>query len=86
MSSSTNPREFVQRRGRILRTAYKKEYSEIYDFIVMDPQFPLLNNREMVRLYEFARLAINKTDIFDKFSNEIDEILNHESKGDNYET
>ena len=86
LSSSTNPREFVQRRGRILRTAYGKKYSEIFDFIVMDSEFPLLNNREIARLYEFSRIAINRSDIFEKFNQEIEEFLNYDSKGDNYET
>lgn len=35
MSSSTNPREFVQRVGRVIRQAPGKQPSEIYDFIVI---------------------------------------------------
>ena len=35
MSSGTNPKEFIQRRGRILRKAAGKQYSYIYDFIVI---------------------------------------------------
>ena len=34
MSSSTNPREYVQRVGRVIRQAPNKEESIIYDFIV----------------------------------------------------
>lgn len=34
MSSSTNPREYVQRVGRVIRQAPNKEKSIIYDFIV----------------------------------------------------
>lgn len=35
MSSSVNPREFVQRVGRVIRDAPNKEISYIYDFIVL---------------------------------------------------
>ncbi|NVM20269.1 MAG: DEAD/DEAH box helicase family protein [Desulfobacterales bacterium] len=34
LASSTNPREFVQRRGRILRKAEGKQFAQIYDFLV----------------------------------------------------
>lgn len=74
LSSSTNPKEFIQRRGRILRLCKGKEFAEIYDFIVV----PSLNKdyikqlsyeelscerkillREVKRFDEFAKLAIN---------------------------
>jgi hypothetical protein len=35
LSSSGNPKEFIQRRGRVLRKHPSKEFSEIYDFIVV---------------------------------------------------
>ncbi len=34
LASSTNPREFVQRRGRILRKASEKHFALVYDFLV----------------------------------------------------
>jgi superfamily II DNA or RNA helicase len=34
MASTTNPREFIQRRGRLLRRAKGKDITEIYDMIV----------------------------------------------------
>lgn len=34
MASTTNPREYVQRVGRVIRVAKNKAYSEIYDLIV----------------------------------------------------
>ncbi len=47
MASSTNPREYIQRVGRVIRPAAGKEVSEIYDFIVLDDQEqPLLKNAE----------------------------------------
>lgn len=35
LASSTNPKEYVQRRGRVLRKFEGKEYSEIFDFITL---------------------------------------------------
>lgn len=68
MSSSSNPKEFIQRRGRVLRRAEGKDYAEIYDFIVVpkedDSSESYKFNRkylatELTRYREFARLAIN---------------------------
>lgn len=69
LASSTNPREFVQRRGRILRKSDGKKRAVIYDFIVAPPLERLalkLNNdiailkREMPRFVEFASSALNQ--------------------------
>lgn len=46
MSSGSNPKEFIQRRGRILRKSPGKEYAHIYDFIVI----PTLSVREVSQL------------------------------------
>lgn len=69
LASSTNPREFVQRRGRILRLAEGKSESVVYDFIVV-PQYGRLAlkketdvsilKREMPRFVEFASSAQNQ--------------------------
>ena len=84
LASSTNPKEYIQRRGRVLRRAEGKEYAEIYDFITV-PR-PLnevkrvdeslkrieigLVGREFNRLIDFANLSLNPS-----YSNEwIDEI------------
>ena len=37
LASSSNPRQFVQRRGRILRQAENKPYAVIHDFVVAPP-------------------------------------------------
>lgn len=69
MASSTNPREFIQRRGRILRRAPGKEHAAIYDFIVVPPLGRIecklaadvnVLQREMPRFSEFASLATNE--------------------------
>lgn len=78
LSSNDDYREFVQRRGRILRTYYNaltgknKEVANIYDVIVL----PSNNSRnfasiELRRFYEYARLAKNKEDCLREF----DELL-----------
>ncbi|MBR7553622.1 DEAD/DEAH box helicase family protein [Allobacillus sp. GCM10007491] len=73
LASSTNPREFIQRRGRVLRKHKGKQYSYIHDFIILPRNIdeiselePALFNmernllkRELKRLTEFANLAMN---------------------------
>ncbi|OQY37008.1 MAG: hypothetical protein B6243_01745 [Anaerolineaceae bacterium 4572_5.2] len=73
LASSGNPREFVQRRGRVLRKSPGKEYATLYDLIAIPPldyialgdQSPDYSavraavRREYRRVKEFAGLAIN---------------------------
>lgn len=35
LASTTNPKEYIQRRGRVLRKYKGKEYSVIYDFVTL---------------------------------------------------
>ena len=61
LSSNDDYREFVQRRGRILRKYSGKEYANIYDVIVL-PQSQDMDTWariELRRFYEYARLATN---------------------------
>lgn len=67
LASSTNPRQFIQRRGRILRPFPGKKEANIFDMIVMPPAMERdiwliersLLKRELARLVEFAFLAKN---------------------------
>lgn len=71
LASSTNPRQFIQRRGRLLRRAPGKVRAVIYDFIVRPPDFGggsdsdsfnierRLFRRELERIIEFCRSAEN---------------------------
>ena len=60
LSSSDDYREFVQRRGRILRTCAGKACADIYDVIVLpSAQTPAFAEIELRRFYEYARLARN---------------------------
>jgi superfamily II DNA or RNA helicase len=63
MASSTNPREYIQRVGRVIRPAPNKKISEIFDFIVLDEDNkPLLLNEEK-RVSLIARNANNYEDV-----------------------
>ena len=67
LASSSNPRQFVQRRGRILRPSPGKERAELFDLIVIPPDLGReswsiersLLRKELKRFVEFADLAIN---------------------------
>lgn len=65
LSSNDNYREFVQRRGRILRLYKGKDVAHIYDVLVMPSQkTPAIAEIELRRFYEYARLALNKDSLF----------------------
>ena len=64
LSSNDDYREFVQRRGRILRVDGVKKYANIYDVIVL-PSYETgkMAEIEFRRFYEYARLAENKDEL-----------------------
>jgi superfamily II DNA or RNA helicase len=71
LASSTNPRQYIQRRGRLLRPAEGKDKAIIYDFIVNPPDYGgvlddrafnierRLFRRELKRVIEFCATARN---------------------------
>ncbi|MCT4784772.1 DNA phosphorothioation system restriction enzyme [Exiguobacterium aestuarii] len=73
LASTTNPKEFIQRRGRILRKHPGKEYAYIHDYIVIprplteidlltDKEFNIerrLLMNELKRVNEFASISEN---------------------------
>ena len=72
MASSTNPREYVQRIGRIIRQEASKSYAYLYDICVessgcfvdvgirdIDAR---IRQKELARLKDIAELAINSAD------------------------
>lgn len=65
LASSQNPRQFIQRRGRVLRIAKWKNLAVIHDVIVVpvslecEPEQASLLKSEFVRAIEFAKSAIN---------------------------
>lgn len=76
LASTTNPKEYIQRRGRVLRKADNKPYAVIYDFVTLprpldsvsaltieqaQRDLSLVKN-ELARIKEFGRLAQNSMD------------------------
>ena len=67
LASSQNPRQFIQRRGRILRPHPSKERATLFDMIVLPPDMGKsileiernLLRKELKRFLEFADLADN---------------------------
>lgn len=77
LASSTNSREFIQRRGRILRKHPGKEKATIYDIMVVpslqpdpDPQLMELEGKiirkELLRVMEFADCSGNPVETLNK--------------------
>lgn len=67
LASTSNPREFVQRRGRILRTSHSKKFAEIHDYIVLptgmdSDEFYSIASKEFPRFSEFNESALNSVD------------------------
>lgn len=73
LASSTNPKEYVQRRGRVLRTAPGKDHADIYDFVTLPIPLEEATNctqeelstlksqaiRELARVRDFASISEN---------------------------
>lgn len=73
LASSTNPRQFIQRRGRILRKSPEKKYAYIYDFVIIPPSYKNVKDiddetfnierkllkKELTRFLEFSKIAVN---------------------------
>lgn len=81
-ASTGNPRQFIQRRGRVLRTHKDKRFASIHDLIVVpDNVFDeecyslekSLVEGELKRVRDFALLSENLNDT----DNELQDVLNH---------
>ena len=73
MASTTNSKEYIQRRGRVLRKAPGKNIAEIYDFVTLPRPLDTVSSltveqaqrdkalvkNELARIREFGRLAEN---------------------------
>lgn len=75
LASTTNPKEYIQRRGRVLRLAKDKPYAVIYDFVTLTKPLDEVNpynsdfnfdkalaRRELQRLKEFGKMSLNSRD------------------------
>jgi superfamily II DNA or RNA helicase len=73
-ASSGNPRQFIQRRGRVLRNHIEKSIAKIHDLVVIPYQNPdekvieaeksMIKN-ELQRVVDFSGLALNKIDTYE---------------------
>lgn len=73
LASSTNPKEYIQRRGRVLRKYPGKDHADIYDFITLPIPLDLVDRysdavvqnvsglakREIARMLDFAEISEN---------------------------
>lgn len=67
LASSKNPRQFIQRRGRILRKSPGKTKATIYDFVVVLPHGSIGSDEkesdffksELLRVADFAKHSVN---------------------------
>ena len=73
LASTTNPKEYIQRRGRVLRKAPNKPYAVLYDFVTLPRPLDAVSSltseqaqrdltlvkNELARIKEFGRLSQN---------------------------
>lgn len=79
-ASTGNPRQFIQRRGRVLRLHKDKIHATIHDLVVVpevsdESTFEMekgLVKKELERVVDFANLAMNKTDTYETLKNILD--------------
>ena len=73
-ASTGNPRQFIQRRGRVLRLHKDKIHATIHDLVVVpevnaeEGSFEMergLVKKELERVVDFAKLAMNKSDTYE---------------------
>ena len=79
LASTTNPKEYIQRRGRVLRKAKNKPYAEIYDFVTLPRELDAVSGltmeqaqrdlslvkNELARVKEIGRLSMNSMEAND---------------------
>lgn len=90
LASNTDPKEFIQRRGRVLRLYKDKEFAYIHDFVTIpcvDNTGSSLVESELKRVYEFNSLAENKEqgdefieDLLNRFNIEEEKITDARDK------
>lgn len=91
-ASTGNPRQFIQRRGRVLRLHNNKTHATIHDLVVIpntdsnDTSYEMERNllkTELIRVADFASLAMNKThsykvleDVLDFYKFNLNDLIN----------
>lgn len=79
LASSTNPREYVQRRGRVLRLAPGKEFATIYDFICLPMPFNELSEYETSEIKDFCALIKNEISRIKEFGDHAINVIDSDS-------
>lgn len=85
LASSTNPKEYIQRRGRVLRKAPGKQFAVIYDFVTLPTNLDYVSagsesarydlsliKKEIIRMKEFGEISKNPSEA-DKLIKELEE-------------
>lgn len=87
MASSTNPREYIQRVGRVIRQSKGKDRAYIYDFI-LEPDFDRLKDpaliefekkifeKELIRVKDMSMNSINNADVLMKINEKLRRVNN----------
>lgn len=78
LASSGNEKEFIQRRGRLMRKFPGKESAKIFDFVVLPPpeKFESLRKKELTRATEFGELALNSDEIMATVKSKLGDLEN----------
>lgn len=100
LASTTNPKQYIQRRGRVLRLSEGKDFAEIYDFITL-PR-PLedvvslteceqkyergLVKNEFNRMQEFNKISMNRFANDDDFITKLIDVYNLYDEDNTYDT
>jgi len=86
MSSSTNPREYIQRIGRVIRQAENKPKATIFDFVIEPSLKRLLTKefikvekkifeKEMTRVKDMSSYSANNAEVNGLLNDKMEEIL-----------
>lgn len=87
MASSTNPREYIQRVGRVIRQSKGKDRAYIYDF-VLEPDFDRIENpiliqfekqifeKELLRVKDMSLNSINNAEVLFQINEKLRRVNN----------
>jgi superfamily II DNA or RNA helicase len=96
LASSRNRRQFVQRRGRILRKSINKDYANLYDFVCLPPpgeKSSSIVERELERVIEmtldcdnvdenirFIKTLVSSYDVSEDIQNRVSALINEQER------
>jgi superfamily II DNA or RNA helicase len=97
LASSRSERQFIQRRGRILRKSRGKDFAKVVDFLVFPPGHSESDSaknlviNELIRAYEFVRFAkdnyeslVRLKEIMRKYDLNVDQIQDGTATREDY--